>query len=402
MHVASMNALQSKRFFSTGLLGTRTMNSYVWLLQRWRWAAVLAIVLYHVRFLLLAPYRDVAEKTAALTAFYFATSIGHEAFVMYMLLGGMLLGGRSLERWTAPGAGAWRDVFSKAIWFYAAFIPAILLGGAFDMIGYRHLDCTGVYAYFDQFTPDFSLSAFAANLLPIQRFLVPGLGSNAMLYLLAYECWAYAAFACCILGGRQPMLRAAGIAIALSGIWLAPEFLGYLLLWLLGAAVFRHRQRLSASLSTGPACACFLVVLMVSRSVGPSVSQLDEPAMLAARMLLDIQLGLGLSLLLLSLAKGERRAEHGGAAHAVGPARRQSPDTAGVVILLSHFPFMMLGTAALRHTVGLPIAGQARPVSLLVLAILVVAIYLYAWALSRLAAWLVQSSPYLRRIATVS
>ena len=171
-------------------------------------------VIYHVRFLLFAGYPEVSEKSLVLTLFYFVTSLGHEAFVMYMVISGVALGGLSIHRWrhgVDPGA----DLLRRSTWFYCLLTPALLLGGALDFIGTRALAHPEVYAYFTMFSPSLDLEAFAGNMLMLQRFVVPGLGSNTMLYLLAYECWAYLALAALFvlalaLGG---WLRARGVLL---------------------------------------------------------------------------------------------------------------------------------------------------------------------------------------------
>jgi hypothetical protein len=64
-----------------------------------RWACAAQVVLYHVRFLLFAEYGRLEHKGLLLRLFYFVTSIGHESFVIYMLLSGVMLGGLSYKRW---------------------------------------------------------------------------------------------------------------------------------------------------------------------------------------------------------------------------------------------------------------------------------------------------------------
>ncbi|MCS0806322.1 hypothetical protein NX774_00080 [Massilia agilis] len=360
---------------------------FVTMLGWWRWLAAFAVVLYHVRFLLLAPYDDVAEKGVLLNLFYFGTSLGHEGFVLYMLVSGMLLGGLSLRRWKLQGAGAWRDIAHKALWFYAFLVPGLLLGGLLDLTGHCELRSTGTYAYFDQFTPDFSLRAVAENLLPVQRFIVPGLGSNSMLYLLAYECWAYLAFAAFILPTRRRTGAVLGSFVAVVGSVLAPEFVGYLLLWMMGAAVYHYRLRLQERLSRGRALVLFVASLLTSRVVGAHLSEVPEQYVLVVRSLLDLQFGIGLTCLLLAL--GSSRIYRDRRSVLLWRLTRGFP-AANSVIFACHFPLMMFAVAAASRIWGVPIAGQPQPLLFALFALVVALIYAYAWALSRLARRLVR------------
>lgn len=364
-------------------------TSFPMLLSGSRWLAGFAVVLYHVRFFLFASYDRLPDKGPLIKAFYFVTSLGHEAFVLYMLAGGMLLGGVSVRRWSRQGLQAWRDVAHKALWFYAFLVPALLVGGLLDLIGSCVLQCTGVYAYFNQFTPDFSMKALTENLLPVQRFIVPGLGSNSMLYLLAYECWAYLAFATFFLLGRRRAGVAAGGTIAVSGIVLAPEFFGYLVLWLMGAILYARRVQLATPASRGWALGIFLASLLASRFLGAHLAGMSPHVVLVLRTLLDLQFGVGLALLLLALNASQAKPHR---TPLVWRINRRIPSGSSI-IFASHFPLMMFLVAALSHKLGMPIAGQPRLLLFALFAGLVILIYAYAWALSMFATRLVRLVP---------
>ncbi|MGZ5201423.1 MAG: hypothetical protein ACXWC4_16795 [Telluria sp.] len=363
-----------------------------------RWFAVCAVVLYHVRFLLFASYDHVHDKGLLLKLYYFVTGLGHEGFVLYMVTSGMLLGGLSLQRWSHQGRQAWRDVGHKAIWFYAYLLPGLLLGGLLDLAGSRLWKDTGVYAYFDLFSPDFSVKTVTENLLPVQRFIVPGLGSNAMLYLLAYECWAYLAFVAFFLLGRRRVGMLASTAIALTGIVLAPEYFGYLLLWLMGALVFYHRNGLTIRISYGRAILLFLVSLLTSRVMSPHDNEYSPHVVLILQTLLDLQFGVGVTVLLLAL--GSARPRHKSARLLLWRLNGQFP-AGNSVILASHFPFMMFAVAAMSRSFAIPIAGEPRFVLFALFAGQVVAIYAYGWVLSSASMRLVRLWP-LRRGTAVS
>ena len=360
-----------------------------------RWVAGLAVVLYHVRFFLFASYDQLPDKGPLIKAFYFVSSLGHEGFVLYMLASGILMGGLSCCRWSRQGPQAWRDVVHKALWFYAFLVPALLVGGLLDLAGSCVLQCTGVYAYFNQFTPDFSLKTLTENLLPVQRFMVPGLGSNSMLYLLAYECWAYLGLAAYFLLGQRRVGIAAGGTIALLGSALAPEFFGYLVLWLTGAILYVWTTRRTVRVPRGVALGIFLASLLVSRFFGAHLAGMPPHVLLVVRALLDLQFGAGVAILLLAWN-----------AHRTKPRRspliwrlNRAIPSGSSIVFASHFPLMMFLVAAVSHKFGIAIAAQPRPLLFALLGGLVILIYAYAWALSKLAAQLVQLVPRGRAVA---
>jgi hypothetical protein len=350
-----------------------------------RWCAVVAVVLYHVRFLLFAGYDHVHDRGLLLKLFYLVTGIGHEGFVVYMVTSGILLGGLSLQRWPRQGRMALRDVGHKAVWFYACLLPTLLLGGLLDIAGVHFLSGTRVYAYFDLFSPNFSLKNVTENLLPVQRFIVPGLGSNAMLYLLAYECWAYLACAALVLLPRHAGLLA-GTAVAVTGTVLAPEFLGYLLLWAMGALAFHFRNRLVAPIGRGPAVLMLLASLLLSRLMSPHDDELPPHLVTLLQLVIDFQLGICVTLLLLASSSVQLRA---GMGRQLWRIHRRLP-AGGSIILASHFPFMMCVTAVLSRVLAVPIAGEPRPIRFALFAVQVVAIGLYGWLMSVVAHKLVR------------
>jgi hypothetical protein len=358
-----------------------------------RWLTVFAVVLYHVRFLLFTEYDHLLVHGIFIQCYYFLTSLGHEGFVVYMVASGMLLGGLSWRRWSCQGVHAWRDVAHKSVWFYALLVPALLLGALFDVTGTRILHWVGVYHYFSQFDPSLSVAAVLENLFPVQRFLVPGLGSNAMLFLLAYECWAYLAFAAYGLLGLGRRGALCGAIIVAAGALLEHEFLGYALLWMCGALALRHCAWLSRYVGPGSALVIFVAALLLSRLGGTQVSALPAPLVLPARALLDLQFGAAVAILM--LAVGRRQSQPRKRTALLWRLNRLAP-SANSVILAGHFPFMMLVVAAASKRFALPIAGQPRPVVFAMFSAMVLLIYAYGWLLSRAALRLVRLAPRFR------
>lgn len=352
-----------------------------------RWLAALAVVFYHVRFLLFPSYAQAEHKGPVLQLFYFMTSLGHEAFVLYMLLSGVMLGGLSYHRWSHGLSDPLRDIRRKGTWFYAILIPTLLLGGMFDLVGVVTLACTGVYAYFSDLCMDFGWWAVTGNLLMLQRFVVPGLGSNSMLYLLAYECWAFSAFATLFLlrqSGPRVAIPAA-VLVGGAGVWLAPEFLGYWLVWLLGLAVARFALAPPIRISPVVGLVAFAGSLIISKAGSVIVSQLPPMPLLAARIPIDLLYAFGCALLLGVLVTNQLPHRVTNWLRSMAWRLNRLFAGASVVVIATHFPFMMFAVAVASATLGVPVAGQPSTAGFALFLATIVAVYLYAFFFSQLA-----------------
>lgn len=343
-------------------------------------------VIYHVRFMLFAAYPEVPDKSLVLKCFYFVTSLGHEAFVVYMVISGVALGGLSVHRWR-HGVDPQADLLRRSTWFYCLLTPALLLGGALDFIGTHALARPDVYAYFTMFSPSLDLEAFAGNMLMLQRFVVPGLGSNTMLYLLAYECWAYFALAALFVLGKRS--RAVGwgaaVGVAIAGSVLAPEFLGYLLLWMMGAGVGWLGYNTTVRLPRRYGTAAFVAGLLVSRWGGAHVEQVPEALIPAARMALDLLFGASFALLTVSwLAAPSIQKPVSWLGWSAWRLNRWFSG-ASFVLFTTHFPFMMFIVAAASTVFNMPVGGQPDAFAFLMFGAIVLAIYLYAYVFSAVA-----------------
>jgi peptidoglycan/LPS O-acetylase OafA/YrhL len=349
-----------------------------------RWLAVLIAVSYHIRFLLFADYGHLRHVSHPLQFFYFVTSLGHEAFVVYMVLSGLLLGELSYRRWQRPNADPWPALLRKLRALYLLLVPALLAGGVFDVVGSKAFAAAGIYDTLPQFAPShLSHGTLAGNLLMLQDILVPGYGSNAMLFLLAYECWAYLILVAAMLGGRARVpgqMLACLMAVAIVGF--APQFLGYLLPWLAGFGVARigasKRPRLPAWLG----CGLLAAALAGSRFYGARLANMPEATVLTARVLLDWAVAFGLCAYLLSLYGARVRRKPAGWAKRLG----RSLGRLSLPIYAVHYPFMLFVAAGANTLLGMPLHAQPSFAGFMRFALAIASIYLFALFM----AWLVR------------
>ena len=186
--------------------------------------------------------------------FYFATSLGHSAVIVFFVLSGFLVGGRTIvaiqtKRWTVR-----RYAVQRIGRIATVLIPALAVGLVLDLIGLVSFGGTSVYGSGIAGHPmlDFTLgdhltpTVLAGNILGLQPFLVPSFGSNSALWSLGYEVWFYVLFPILILVLRGGMTRRrsfAGLAFAAVMLGLmGPWGLAYFAIWALGASLVAWPQ----------------------------------------------------------------------------------------------------------------------------------------------------------------
>jgi peptidoglycan/LPS O-acetylase OafA/YrhL len=222
-----------------------------------RGLAALAVCAGHLRGFLFVDYGEITTPGIFDRAFYLATSLGHQAVVVFFVLSGYLVGGSALNafwnnRWS------WQQYAMRRMTrLWVVLIPALLLTLVMDSAG-QHL---GGAAYKgslhrlynsgpSQTAPaDLSPSTFLGNLLFLQTIQVPCYGTNGPLWSLANEFWYYALFplACAAgFGLVRGLGKPSSAAQALLCLTLFLLLLCWLpigltmpgLIWLIGTAAF--------------------------------------------------------------------------------------------------------------------------------------------------------------------
>lgn len=221
-----------------------------------RGASALLVMLGHLRAFLFLDFGELGRAGLPTKLIYFATSLGHQAVMVFFVLSGYFVGGSVLA-----GLGkrnfTWRGyAVSRLTRLWMVLIPALLIGLCLDLLG-SHLN-PGAYAgnlhasFMSGPTPgqhaSCDIPTLLGNLFFVQTVLVPVFGSNGPLWSLANEFWYYLMFplACCGLqalwNGRWSTAVGLLAAFAILGYWLPSSLVAGGVIWLMGVGVWWLRS----------------------------------------------------------------------------------------------------------------------------------------------------------------
>ena len=218
-----------------------------------RWMAAFFVVIAHARHIIFVDYKDVENKTLIIKFFYFITGLGHEAVIVFFVISGLLVGGLTLRKWREKVS--FTDYFiSRFSRIYIVLLPALLVGGCLDWMGYQFFNHSEIYTDSSQYhtvsmnfviIERFNFGVFLGNFLMAQTILVPTFGSNAPLWSLANEWWYYMIFAVsagAILSKSVLSKVMAVLFLCVVAVYLPFLLLLMMLIWLLGVIVYWYGE----------------------------------------------------------------------------------------------------------------------------------------------------------------
>jgi peptidoglycan/LPS O-acetylase OafA/YrhL len=244
--------------------------------------AALLVCISHLSAFLFVPFKQIISPGILVKGFYFFTTLGHQAVLLFFVLSGYLVGGSviksfQLQRWS------WRDYLLRRMTrLWVVLIPALLLTLFWDSLG-KHLNPSGYQGAFhilygsgpSTATPaDLGIGALLGNLCFLQTIFVPVYGSNSPLWSITNEFWYYLLFPLLISGFliRGVIWKAASMLLAVAILFFLPRSIicqGFA--WVLGAGIFYLQQKQWAMRSfTSPlflyvSIALMFFVLVISR-----------------------------------------------------------------------------------------------------------------------------------------
>lgn len=248
-----------------------------------RGLSALLVCMGHLRNALFVDFSDIVQPTFFIKSFYFLTSFGHEAVMVFFVLSGYFVGGAVLR---AGDQFSWQGyLISRLSRLWVVLIPSLVmtfLVGVYLSHNFPQV-LLGAYSASWHSGPNageysISTSTLIANLLFLQTIIAPVYGVNSPLWSLANEFWYYLVFPLLLsVFGLIEVKKSFSRLIALFSLLiilfnLPLEMLGGFLIWLMGVGVYLIQPKLK-KLSTSinafglvVALILFLCVLMMSKS----------------------------------------------------------------------------------------------------------------------------------------
>ncbi len=226
-----------------------------------RWIAALLVLVGHVRHLVFADLKDVAQPNLIDKAFYFFTGLASEAVTIFFVVSGLLVGGLTLEKFRIGASLGLKDYFiHRFSRIYIVYIPTLLIGVViYHMVTYFQLS--------GEVSGHTDILTLLGNLAMLQNITVDVFGNNHPLWSLAYEWWFYCiwAFAIGILFYSGLTRYISLFLLALLLVFLPNSIYLSLPVWLLGVATFYYARSNLPKPHPVFGVGIFLVVLVVSR-----------------------------------------------------------------------------------------------------------------------------------------
>ncbi len=212
-----------------------------------RGVAALAVAVGHVRALFFVSFGQIQGATGLHKVLYGATSLGHQAVIVFFVLSGFLITRSVLRGWNA-GQWSWPlYLINRGARLYVALIPALLLTAACDWAGRHTAQGAWLYQIADPlfgpqpFLADFTWRAFAGSAAFLQTIATPCFGSDQPLWSLANEFWYYLFFPALLYAATPRVAIGKRIAYAgllAIGLWFVRQSIAvYFLVWLMGSSI---------------------------------------------------------------------------------------------------------------------------------------------------------------------
>jgi peptidoglycan/LPS O-acetylase OafA/YrhL len=310
--------------------------------------AAILVMVGHVRGLFFVDFAQVAEKSLAVRAIYFATALGHEAVMVFFVLSGYFIAGNVLRALARSGWNWPWYLVRRITRLHIVLLPALLAGLALDHLGLSLFGTAGPYGAVEAYraivpvpvAERLDIPTFLGNAFYLQEILTPTLGSNGPLWSLSFEFWYYLAFPCLALaavgrggaGRRFAWLACAVAILAFTG----PVIALYFVIWLAGVVVLALPGRAGKSVWRSRldiVCAALLLLGMLALSVQGT----------HGRVLADFSVAFAVALLIAALAGMPDRSTGRGIAPRAAALARLGRWLAGFsyTLYLVHLPVLV-------------------------------------------------------------
>jgi peptidoglycan/LPS O-acetylase OafA/YrhL len=219
-----------------------------------RGSAALLVCVSHLSAFLFFPFNQIASPGVSAKVFYFFSTLGHQAVLLFFVLSGFFVGGNVIKLYQQQRWSWSKYLLRRLTRLWVVLIPALLLTLFWDILG-EGINSAGYHGAFFQIScsgPDLTSPAnhrpltFIGNIFFLQNIVVPVYGSNGPLWSISNEFWYYLIFPI-ILGifvSYKAISRGGYLILAiLCAVFLPRIILTQGLAWILGAGVFYCLQK---------------------------------------------------------------------------------------------------------------------------------------------------------------
>ena len=217
-----------------------------------RLLAASLVVFAHIRAFLFIPYNSIQDPTIIINIFYFFTSLGHQAVIIFFVLSGYYVGGSIIRMNDFSYFAFKRFLISRVTRLWIVLVPVLLISVSLlspvcrkNISMCRDIDLESVQG---NFIFSFGWDTFIGNLFFLQGFKARIFGGNAPLWSLSFEFWFYLLFFAAV--GIYFKPRNLFNVFLLVVIGIIVNFLGFdedwfiwLLVWTCGAAAAILQER---------------------------------------------------------------------------------------------------------------------------------------------------------------
>ena len=262
----------------------------------------------HLRAVMFIDFNALQAPTLIDRVFYFLSSLGHEAVMVFFVLSGFFVGGSVLSKRFRFGFDSYLIARLSRLW--TVLFPALVFTFLIDLV-------TG-YFYPEILSGDYhaqlvsgpgteyssSVLTFISNLAFIQTIYAPVFGTNGPLWSLTNEFWYYITFPLLMIAFGTVKQKKIGRIVAIVGMLIVIYFftihlMDGFIIWLLGVLVFLVYSRNKMNYGNWFLISTF--GLFIASLVNSKVDLLNEYLPLDT----DYVVGLCFSLFLISLRTAE-------------------------------------------------------------------------------------------------
>jgi peptidoglycan/LPS O-acetylase OafA/YrhL len=347
-----------------------------------RWISAFAVVIYHLRHLILVDFNEVTSKGIFTKALYFFAGLGHEAVMVFFVISGFLVGGLTLKKWQASGPSLAPYFIDRTARIYTVLIPALACGLLLDWIGLHHANQSELYTNSAQYNTNslttqicasMDVTTILGNVFMLQGILTEHLGSNGPLWSLSYEWWYYCVFAliaAALTGSGKARWGYAAFAGALLML-LPAKLIAWGFIWLLGILAFKWST--SRAWRPHPAIGIMLFAMVLAASrISRNVPGGEPGASMVNDFLRDFGLAAAYVVALVSASRW------GGLPLGLQRINTSLADFS-YSTYLCHFPAMVFIAAVGYQFLGMPFLSQPNLYGLSHLLLSALLIYLYCY-----------------------